>query len=29
MRRVLVLLGLVALGVLTGFVVRLIWPRSR
>lgn len=29
MRRVLVLLGLVAVGVLAGFLVRLIWPRAR
>ncbi len=29
MRRVLVLLGLMAVGVLAGFLVRLIWPRSR
>lgn len=29
MRRVLVLLGLVAVGVLAGFLVRLIWPRQR
>lgn len=29
MRRVLVLLGLVAVGVLAGFLVRLVWPRQR
>ena len=29
MRRVLVLLGLVGVGVLAGFLVRLIWPRQR
>jgi hypothetical protein len=28
MRRLLVLTGLIALGMLLGFVVRLIWPRS-
>ncbi len=28
MRRLLALLGLIGLGVLLGFVVRLIWPRS-
>lgn len=28
MRRVLVLLGLVAVGLLAGFLVRLIWPRQ-
>lgn len=27
MRRVLVLLGLVAVGVIVGFAVRLVWPR--
>ena len=29
MRRVLALVGLLALGVLVGFLVRLVWPRSR
>jgi hypothetical protein len=28
MRRVLALLALLAVGVLVGFLVRLIWPRS-
>ncbi len=28
MRRLLGLMGLIALGVLVGFVVRLVWPRS-
>ena len=28
MRRVLGLIGLLALGVLAGFVVRLLWPRQ-
>ncbi len=27
MRRLLALLGLIGLGVLLGFVVRLVWPR--
>ena len=29
MRRALALVGLLALGVLVGFLVRLVWPRSR
>lgn len=29
MRRALLLIGLVGLGVLLGFVVRLVWPRNR
>ncbi len=29
MRRVLALLGIIGLGVLLGFVVRLVWPRTR
>jgi len=29
MRRVLGLIGLVVVGVLVGFLVRLIWPRPR
>lgn len=29
MRRVLIVLGLVAVGVLVGFLVRLMWPRQR
>ncbi len=29
MRRALALLGLLALGVLVGFLVRLVWPRRR
>jgi hypothetical protein len=28
MRRALVLMGLVSLGVLVGFLVRLVWPRQ-
>lgn len=28
MRRVLGVLGLIALGVLAGFLVRLLWPRQ-
>ncbi len=29
MRRVLIMLGLVAVGVLAGFLIRLIWPHNR
>jgi hypothetical protein len=29
MRRALALVGLVALGLVLGFLVRLVWPRSR
>lgn len=29
MRRVLGVLGLVAVGVLVGFLVRLLWPQAR
>ena len=29
MRRALALVGLLALGVLVGFLVRLVWPRRR
>lgn len=29
MRRVLGVLGLIAVGVLAGFLVRLLWPRDR
>jgi hypothetical protein len=29
MRRALALIGLLALGVLLGFLVRLVWPRRR
>jgi len=29
MRRALALMGLLALGVLVGFLVRLVWPRNR
>ena len=28
MRRALALIGIIGLGVLLGFVVRLVWPRS-
>lgn len=29
MRRVLGVLGLIAIGVLVGFLVRLLWPQAR
>ena len=29
MRRVLAVVGLIGLGVVLGFVVRLVWPHSR
>jgi hypothetical protein len=29
MRRALVLVGLIGLGVLLGFLIRLVWPRRR
>jgi hypothetical protein len=29
MRKVLGLLGLLTLGVLAGFLIRLVWPRTR